>query len=61
MKHAPQIEPSTDQFKAPDKLAIKASEVSSAVLRRIIEEVKVENSASNATYNRVHNRHNRGR
>ena len=34
--------------------------IPSAVLRRLVEEVRVENNDP-ARYNRIHNRHNRGR
>lgn len=36
-------------------------DIPSAVLERLIEEVRTEKVESTNAYNRVHNRHNRGR
>ena len=38
-----------------------AEEISSVVLKRLIEEVRTEKLEPATAYNRVHNRHNRGR
>ena len=40
---------------------LDAEKVSSAVLRRLIEEVRIEKLEPATAYNRTHNRHNRGR
>lgn len=61
MSNSPTTESSFEETVSNVPLIIKATEISSPVLQRIIEEVRVEKSASHATYNRVHNRHNRGR
>ena len=62
MSKAPNTsESSNEEASSSEPLVLKASEITSRVLQRIIEEVRVEKSASHATYNRVHNRHNRGR
>ena len=45
----------------PDPLEIDTSKISSPVLARLIEEVRNEESSTARAYNRVHNRHNRGR
>lgn len=41
-------------------LVIDLKDIESAVLRRLIEEVRLEDHGKNALYNRIHNRHNRG-
>lgn len=41
------------------KIELDASEVDSAVLKRLIEEVKEETKNGVNNYNRLHNRHNR--
>lgn len=45
----------------PDLLEVDISKISSAVLARLIEEVREEKSSTPHVYDRVHNRHNRGR
>lgn len=40
---------------------LDTEKVSSAVLRRLIEEVRTEKLEPATAYNRTHNRHNRGR
>ena len=45
----------------PEFLEVDISKISSAVLARLIEEVRDEKSATTHVYDRVHNRHNRGR
>lgn len=40
---------------------INIENVPNPVLRRLIEEVKVEKQNNVTAYNRTHNRHNRGR
>ncbi len=40
---------------------VDVEEIPSAVLKRLIEEVRSETLDPAAAYNRVHNRHNRGR
>jgi phosphoribosylaminoimidazole carboxylase (NCAIR synthetase) len=42
-------------------LSIDANNVPNAVLKRLIEEVKLESQNHILAYNRSHNRHNRGR
>ena len=37
------------------------AKLSNVVLQRLIEEVKCENQNNISSYNRTHNRHNRGR
>jgi len=44
----------------PELLEVDTSKISSAVLARLIEEVRSEKSSTHV-YDRVHNRHNRGR
>jgi hypothetical protein len=46
---------------APAEISIDASHIPSAVLTRLIEEVRHEHQNQIAAYNRTHNRHNRGR
>jgi len=45
----------------PELLEVDTSKISSAVLARLIEEVRSEKSSTAHVYDRVHNRHNRGR
>ncbi len=45
----------------PLQVILDASQVDNAVLRRLIEEIKVEKDNTLNAYNRTHNRHNRGR
>lgn len=40
---------------------LDAENISSAALRRLIEEVRTEKLIPATAYNRTHNRHNRGR
>ena len=40
---------------------LEVEKISSAVLRRLIEEVRTEKLEPTTVYNRAHNRHNRGR
>ena len=43
-----------------EPLSIDPSKIESAVLRRLIDEVKYEQATGNVNaYNRIHNRHNR--
>jgi len=45
----------------PKSMSMDVSELSSVVLRRLMEEVKFENQNNILAYDRAHNRHNRGR
>lgn len=45
----------------PGQAIVNVQEIPSPVLRRLIEEVRTESVKPTASYNRVHNRHNRGR
>ena len=45
----------------PDLLEVDTSKIASAVLARLIEEVRNEKPSTTHVYDRVHNRHNRGR
>ena len=45
----------------PDLLEVDTSKIPSAVLARLIGEVRSEKSPTPYIYDRVHNRHNRGR
>lgn len=47
--------------KALEPKTINLESISSPVLKRLIEEVKLEGKNSLLSYNRQHNRHNRGR
>ena len=40
---------------------LEVEKISSTVLKRLIEEVRTEKLEPTTAYNRVHNRHNRGR
>lgn len=44
-----------------DLLEVDTGKLSSATLARLIEEVRNEETSTAHTYDRVHNRHNRGR
>ncbi len=44
-----------------DLLEVDTSKLPSAVLARLIEEVQNEETSTTHAYDRVHNRHNRGR
>lgn len=44
-----------------EKLIIERKNIDSVVLRRLIEEVRDEKQGKPTAYNRIHNRHNRGR
>jgi hypothetical protein len=46
---------------SPELLEVDTSKISSAVLARLIEEVRNEKLSAAHVYDRVHNRHNRGR
>ena len=46
---------------SPELLEVDTSKISSAVLARLIEEVRNEELLPTHVYDRVHNRHNRGR
>ena len=45
----------------PELLEVDPDKISSPVLARLIEEVRMEESSTTRAYNRTHNRHNRGR
>jgi hypothetical protein len=45
----------------PELLEVDTSKLASAVLARLIEEVRNERRPTTPVYDRVHNRHNRGR
>lgn len=45
----------------PLSIVVTAEQVDNAVLKRLIQEVQVENHNNINAYNRTHNRHNRGR
>ena len=57
-KSSPQAEESSTRT---DLLEVDTSKLSSAVLARLIEEVQNEETPTRQAYDRVHNRHNRGR
>jgi hypothetical protein len=44
-----------------EELVMDPTKMDSAVLARLVEEVKVEGENRLSAYNRTHNRHNRGR
>ena len=59
----PQTAPESSEVTGVDgRLDIPAGAALSPVLRRLVEEVRMEatESSSAAKYNRMHNRHNRG-
>lgn len=45
----------------PEPVIIERDDISSPVLRRLIKEVQDEKGQGPTAYNRIHNRHNRGR
>lgn len=51
----------TAESSAPDMLEVDTSKLSSVTLARLIEEVRNEETSTMHSYDRVHNRHNRGR
>ncbi len=52
----------TDESLVASKVfELDVSKVPSTVLARLIEEVRTEEGVSTRAYDRVHNRHNRGR
>ena len=51
----------TKSSSPPELLEVDTSKISSAALARLIEEVRNEKSSTAHVYDRVHNRHNRGR
>jgi len=51
----------TELPSSPELLEIDTSKIPSAVLARLIEEVRHEKPSTTHVYDRVHNRHNRGR
>ena len=50
----------TESPSPPELLEVDTSKISSAVLARLIEEVRNEKLLITHVYDRVHNRHNRG-
>lgn len=44
-----------------EQAILDANKISSSVLKRLIEEVRTEKLLPTTSYNRTHNRHNRGR
>lgn len=60
MAEEPQLQ--TEESTAiTDLLEVDTSKLPSAVLARLIEEVRNEETSTTRAYDRVHNRHNRGR
>ena len=62
--------PVIDQLAAPkasvqadttQEIILDASQVDNAVLKRLIEEIQIDKENGLHSYNRTHNRHNRGR
>ena len=49
------------QIETSSNISVDARIISSPVLKRLIEEVQFEAKNNVLAYNRVHNRHNRGR
>ncbi len=49
------------ELKQQGSLIIERKDIKSAVLRRLIREVREEKEGRPTAYNRIHNRHNRGR
>jgi len=60
MRHIDRYE-ETKKMADSEKVARDANEIPSAVMRRLIEEVRIEKLTPISGYNRTHNRHNRGR
>ena len=52
---------SETQPRPSEELVIDPTKMDSAVLARLLDEVKVEGENRLTAYNRTHNRHNRGR
>ena len=50
-----------ESYSNSDLLEVDTSKIPSTVLARLIEEVRSEKSPTPRVYDRVHNRHNRGR
>lgn len=48
-------------YGSEETMIVERKDISSPVLRRIIEEVRNEKYGKPTAYNRIHNRHNRGR
>lgn len=44
-----------------NKIQIDSDQISNVVLKRLIEEIKIEKQNNVTAYNRLHNRHNRSR
>jgi len=44
-----------------ETVTYSAEQLPSTVLKRLIEEVRVEKTGATTAYDRMHNRHNRGR
>ena len=44
-----------------NKIQIDSDQISNVVLKRLIEEIKIEKENNVTAYNRLHNRHNRSR
>ena len=55
------IYPDTPQNLESTRTILDVEDIPSAVLERLIEEVRTEKVEATNAYNRVHNRHNRGR
>jgi hypothetical protein len=51
----------TDNPVKPLAPIVDAGQVSNALIKRLIEEVKFDSQNNILAYNRTHNRHNRGR
>lgn len=59
MTEKPEIQET--ESSAPSLLEVDTSRLSSVTLARLIEEVRNEETSAMHPYDRVHNRHNRGR
>jgi len=44
-----------------NKVIVERKDIGSAVLRRLIKEISDDKQGKPTAYNRIHNRHNRGR
>ena len=60
MSEKSQLQPEGPSI-SPDLLEVDTATLSSVTLARLIEEVRNEETSTAHTYDRVHNRHNRGR
>lgn len=60
MRHLPRYDETPLEVDS-EKALFDTEKISSAVLRRLIEEVRTEKLEPATVYNRTHNRHNRGR